>query len=167
MYMCALYVCVCLLGIHTAPHYQLDLDACCNVSLSMLSDAVWLSPSSLIRFLISTAFISGEIIEYLMFVGSHKDHGVQPLPPHRTTQKSDAIPGSVVQMLLKLQQFRSVPTALCSPFHPHHPLAQTLSLTPSCPSPDTAPCRSLGPCCCHTEQSSALLSAPCEELQPP
>ena len=39
---------------------------------------------------------------------------------------------------------------------PHCPLVQTLSLTPSCPSPDTAPCRSLGPCRCHTEQSSAL-----------
>ena len=27
---------------------------------------------------------------------------------------------------------------------------------PSCPSPGTAPCRSLGPCCCHREQSSVL-----------
>jgi len=49
-----------------------------------------------------------------------------------------------------------MPTALGSPFHAHHPVVQPLSLTPSCPSPDTAPCRSLGPCRCHTEQSSAL-----------
>ena len=42
------------------------------------------------------------------------------------------------------------------PIHAHRPLVQTLSLTLSCPSPDTAPCRSLGPCHCHTEQSSAL-----------
>ena len=41
---------------------------------------------------------------------------------------------------------------------------QTLSLTPSCPSPDTAPCCSLRPCRCHTEQSSAQPSAPCEKL---
>jgi len=47
-------------------------------------------------------------------------------------------------------------TALGSPFHAHRPLVQHLSLTPSCPSPDTAPCRSLGPCRCHREQSSAL-----------
>jgi len=47
------------------------------------------------------------------------------------------------------------------------PSGHTLSLSPSCPSPDTAPCRSLRPCRCHTEQSSALPSAPCEEPQPP
>jgi len=49
-----------------------------------------------------------------------------------------------------------VPAALGSPFHAHRPVVQTLSLTPSCPSPDTAPCCSLRPCLCHTEQSSAL-----------
>ena len=40
-----------------------------------------------------------------------------------------------VQTLLELQQLRAVPTALGSPFHAHHPLVQTLSLTSSCPSP--------------------------------
>ena len=62
-----------------------------------------------------------------------------------------------VQTLLELQQLRAVPTALGSPFHAHHPLVQTLSLTSSCPSPDTAPCGSLWPCRCHREQSSAPL----------
>ena len=97
--------------------------------------------------------------------GTHKDHGVQQLAPCSTTQS---------QTCLKAVSRRSwnpstgaVPTALCIPFHAHHPLVQPLSLTPSCPSPDTAPCRSLGPCHCHTEQSSALPSTPCEELQPP
>jgi len=54
------------------------------------------------------------------------------------------------------RSFNSRSSALGSPFHAHHPLVLTFSLTPSCPSPDTAPCRSLGPCRCHTEQSSAL-----------
>jgi len=49
-----------------------------------------------------------------------------------------------------------MPTALGSPFHAHNLLVHNLSLTPSCPCPDTAPCHSLGPCCCHREQSSAL-----------
>ena len=39
---------------------------------------------------------------------------------------------------------------------------------PSFPSPDTAPCRSLGPCLCHREQSSVLsLCSPPEGLQLP
>ena len=50
----------------------------------------------------------------------------------------------------------AVPTALGRLFHAHCPLVQTLSLTPSCSSPDTVPCRSLGPCCCHRDQSTLL-----------
>ena len=73
---------------------------------------------------------------------------------------------NAIQILLELLLLRAMPTALGSPFYVHHPLLQTLSLTPSCPSPDTAPCRSLGPCCCHREQSSALpLHSPYKELQ--
>ena len=45
---------------------------------------------------------------------------------------------SAVQMLFELWQLGAVPTVLGSPFHAHRPLVQTLSLTPSCPSPDTA-----------------------------
>lgn len=35
-------------------------------------------------------------------------------------------------------------------------MQKNVFLTPSCPSPDTAPCHSLGPCRYHREQSSAL-----------
>jgi len=62
---------------------------------------------------------------------------------------------SSVQTLLKFQQPGAVPIALGKLFHAHCPLEQALSLTPSCPSPDTAPCRSLGPCCCQTAELSA------------
>jgi len=91
-----------------------------------------------------------------MLDGTHKVHQVQIPALHSTTQNSDHMSESGVQTLLELQQLNAVPTALGSPFHAHSPLVQPLSLTPSCPSPDTAPCRSLGPCRCHTEQSSAL-----------
>ena len=43
-------------------------------------------------------------------------------------------------------------------FHAHHPLVQNLSLTPSCPSPNTAPCCSLWPWCCH--QRAELSTVP-------
>ena len=45
---------------------------------------------------------------------------------------------SGIQTLLELQQLGAVPTALCSPFHAYHPLVQPVSLTPSCPSPDSS-----------------------------
>jgi len=40
---------------------------------------------------------------------------------------------------------------------PNRSPVQPLSLTPSCPSPDTAPSRSLRPCCCHREQRSVSI----------
>jgi len=95
-------------------------------------------------------------IEYPNLEGTHKDHSVQTLLPHKTTQKPNPMSEGIVQMLLELWQLRAVPTALGSPFHAHRPLVQTLSLTPSCPSPGTAPCHSLRSCLCHREQSSAL-----------
>ena len=67
---------------------------------------------------------------------------------------------NIVQMLLELLQLRAVPTAQGSLCHAHCLLVQNLSLTPSWHFPDTASCRSLGPCCCHSEQSSALPSTP-------
>jgi len=90
-----------------------------------------------------------------------QDHWVQLLAPHSTNQNSTPISESAVQKLLELQQPGAMHLgpeqwALGSPFHAHHPLVQTLSLTPSCPSPDTAPCRSLGPYRSHREESSAL-----------
>ena len=81
---------------------------------------------------------------------------MQLLAPHSTTQNPNPMSESAVQTPPELWQLSALPTALGSPFHAHHPLVQTLSLTPSCPSPDTALCRSLEPCRCHTEQSSAL-----------
>ena len=84
-------------------------------------------------------------------------HRFNFLAPQSTNQNLNPTSESGVQTFLELWRLRAVPTVLGSPFHAHHPVVQTLSLTPSCPSPDTAPCRSLGPCRCHTEQSSALL----------
>ena len=49
-----------------------------------------------------------------------------------------------------------MPTALGNVLHAHHPLVKNFCLTPSLPSPDAAPCRSLGPCRCHRQQSSVL-----------
>jgi len=62
---------------------------------------------------------------------------------------------SGVQTLPELQQLGAVPTNLGSPFCAHRPLGHNLLLQPR-PSPGTALCRSLGPCRCHWEQSSAL-----------
>ena len=84
--------------------------------------------------------------------GTHNGHQVQLLVPHRTIQNSNP----TVHTLPELCQPSAVPTVLGSPFHAHRPLVQTLSLTPSGHSPGTAPCHSLRPCGCHTEQSSAL-----------
>ena len=74
---------------------------------------------------------------------------------HREPPKVKPVSESTVQTLLELQPSglcpqpcaaRSMPTVLwCSPF-PSPPAAPPL----------TSPCRSLGPCRCHTEQSSAL-----------
>ena len=44
------------------------------------------------------------IIEYPKLEGTHKDHRVQLLAPHSTTQKSDHTTESVVQTLLELWQ---------------------------------------------------------------
>jgi len=75
---------------------------------------------------------------------------------------------STVLTLPELWQLRTVTTALGSLFHAHHPLVNNLFLTPNMTSPDAAPCCSLGSCCCHREQSSALtLHSHREELQLP
>ena len=52
-------------------------------------------------------------------------------------------------MLPELQQLRAVSTALGSLFNALCPLKYGISLTPTCPSPDTAPCYSLKSCHCH------------------
>ena len=75
---------------------------------------------------------------------------------HTAPQNSNYVFESADQTLLELLQLGAVPAALGRLFHAHCSLVQTPSLTPICPSLDTAPCRSLGPCRCHREQSSAL-----------
>jgi len=87
---------------------------------------------------------SHTITEYPKLDGTHKDHRVQLLPPHRTTQKSNSMSESTVQTLLELQQLTAVTTALGR-------LLQGLNtiLIPSCPSPNMSPCRSLWSCRCQ------------------
>lgn len=45
-----------------------------------------------------------KIIECLELKGTHKDHGVQLLDPHKTAQKSDYMAESIVQTILELCQ---------------------------------------------------------------
>ena len=60
----------------------------------------------------------------------------------------------------------AVPAAHGNLFHTDCSVVRTLSLTPSCPSPDAAPCHSLGPC--HREQNSvpAVRSCSFHEASP-
>ena len=88
------------------------------------------------------------ITEYPKLERIHKDHLVQILAPQRTTKKT--------HQTLCLRALSKCFLNSGSSAHAHCPLVQTLSLTPSCPSPGTAPCHSLRPCLCHREQSSAL-----------
>ena len=57
-----------------------------------------------------------QIAEYPKLEGTHKDHQVQLLAPHKTTQKSGHKSGSLVQTLLELWQLGAVTTALPSLF---------------------------------------------------
>ena len=63
-----------------------------------------------------------KITEYPELEGTHKDHWAQPLAPHRTTQNPNLTSECDVSMLPELWQLRSMPTALGSLFHAHHPL---------------------------------------------
>ena len=92
-------------------------------------------------------------MEYPELEGTHRDHGVKLLAPHRTTQNPNPVSESTVQMLQSTQGRAHCPG---QPVPCPLPSGADPSLTPSCPSPDTAPCRSLGPCRCHREPSSAL-----------
>ena len=76
------------------------------------------------------------IIEYLELEGTIRIiESVHLLAPHRTTQKSDHMSESIVQMLLELRQLCAMTTVLSSPFHAHHPLVKNLLLTPNLPLP--------------------------------
>lgn len=59
-------------------------------------------------------------IEYPKFEGTLKNHWAQLLVPKRTTQNSNPMSESVVQMLFVIQQPWAVSTALGSMFHAHH-----------------------------------------------
>lgn len=72
-------------------------------------------------------------IEYPKLEGNHIDHGVQLLPPHRTTQKSGRMSESIVQTLPELQQAqchdhcpgKHVPVPKHPPSEKHFPIIQT------------------------------------------
>ena len=64
---------------------------------------------------------------------THGDHHRQLPAPHSTTTRTLCLRAASRHSLNSL-------AALYSPFRAHRPLVQPLSLTPSCPSPDTAPC---------------------------
>jgi len=91
----------------------------------------------------------------ISWAGRDPQGTMNPIP--RSTQHHPKSKPSVWELCPDaLCTLGAVPTALGRLFRAHRPLVQNHSLTPSCPSPDTAPCCSLGPCRCHTEQSSAL-----------
>lgn len=54
---------------------------------------------------------SHRIVEYPKSEGTHKDHQAQVLAPRRTTQKTDPVSESAVQMLLELWQLGVTTTA--------------------------------------------------------
>ena len=89
------------------------------------------------------------------------------MAPHRTTQQSDHMSKSILQMLPELQQLGAMPTALDSLFRAHRPLVQTLSPTPVCPSPTQLHAVPSGPVAVTESRAQRCPSAPCEELQPP
>jgi len=97
-------------------------------------------PASLSLFWCLSHRKNNNILERLELEGTHK-----LLVSHRTTQKSNASwtpPGPVLCPLPLGVSSRAQAPFSKEPF-------------PN-PSPDAAPCRSLGPCRCHREQSSAL-----------
>ena len=75
---------------------------------------------------------------------------------------------SGVQTLLELQQLEAIPTALGSLFRAHHPLVQTLSLSPF-PAPPLTQLHAVpsGAVAATENRAQRCPSAPCEELQPP
>ena len=74
---------------------------------------------------------------------------------------------SIGQTLLELGQLGAVPTALGSPFYAHHPLVQTLSLTPPTPPLTQLHAVPSGPVAVTQSRAQRCPSALCEELQPP
>ena len=105
------------------------------------------------------------ITEQPKLEGTHKDHWVQLLAPHRTTQKSNYLSESSVQMLLELQQLGAMPTALGRLFQRLSTFWwSAFSWYPTWPSPDAAPCNLLRFDCRHQRaEICACPSAPFHE----
>ena len=89
-----------------------------------------------------------------------QDHWNELLAPHRSTQISNSMIESVVQMPLELQQLGAVPAALGSLFHAHHPLVQSLFLIPLWPSRGAAPCHSFELYHCHQREADICTRVP-------
>jgi len=105
--------------------------------------------------------------------GTHKDHQLQPLAPHRTTQYLNPVSECGVQTLCELQHLgswplpwaaRSVPTALwCRSFpnshsappltHPHAVPSGPFAVTES-----RAQCCSVRSCSCHQASPQLICS---------
>ena len=64
---------------------------------------------------------TSRIIEHPTLEGPHKDHGVQLLAPHRTTQNSNPTSKNVAQTSLELRQLGAVPTGQPIPPSSPHP----------------------------------------------
>lgn len=72
------------------------------------------------------------IIKYAELEETHKDHQIQVLAPQRTTQNSNRVSESIVQMLLDLWRFTAATAALGNHFPvPSHSLVKNLFLIPS------------------------------------
>ena len=94
------------------------------------------------------------IMLYPKLEGTDKDHWVQLLGAHSTTQNSNPLSESTVQLLLEFQQLGAVTTALGSLFHAHLLSGEEPFLKTHLSLPYTAPCCSSGSV--RREQSSAL-----------
>lgn len=102
------------------------------------------------------------IIKYPELEDTNKGHQIQDLAPQRTTQNSNHMSESTVQMLLDFWQLCTVTTALGNHFPvPNHSLVKNLFLIPNLTLPDTAPRFSLESFCC---QQKDQCSPSCREV---
>jgi len=95
--------------------------------------------------------------EYYQLKGTHRDHWIQTPVPHRTTQKSDHI------IRMHCPDASWIPAAQCHDHCPGEPAPVLLTLSfrnlfPIWPSPDAAPCHSLGSCHCYKRAENSTAS---------
>lgn len=84
------------------------------------------------------------IIEHPRLEGTHKNHRIQLLAAHRSTQTLCL--SMLSEIFLNSSSFGAVTSALGSLFHANHSLVKNRFLTPS---PDTSTSGSLRSCRCH------------------